>query len=264
MKNKYFFKIIIPCFNAENYIERCINSIEEQTFKDFIVIAVDDQSIDNTFNKVKELSKKYNNIICLTPTKKVWNGGARNIGIKYDINTEYTLFIDNDDWFESQDCLSYIYEAIKQNNYPDCIRLPYIHYKDGKKQSIMLTDDNPKDLVNSCFVAPWTKCIKSDKVVDFPENTLIEDVVQHIEQCDNIETVSICAKPIICWNRDNINACSREENKYRYNSKRISSIYRNIADLMDLQCEHDYCEEHRKWRIDCYKNLVKEGKEEHF
>ena len=69
---------------------------------------------------------------------------------------------------------------------------------------------------------------------------------------------------MIVWNRNNKNATSLKENQHFYNSKRISSIYRNIADLMDLQCNHDYCEKHRKWRIECYKNIVREGKEETF
>ena len=258
-----FFKIIIPVFNCEEYIEKCIMSCETQTFRNFEIVAINDLCTDNTFNIVKELAKKYDNITLIEPTKKVWNGGARNLGIHCDIESEYTLFMDNDDWFNNDNCLKLLYDTIQITNKPDCIRLPYCHLKDNKKEDIILTDNNPRALVNSCFVAPWTKCIKSELVVDFPENTLIEDVVQHIAQCDNIETVAVCPKPIIVWNRNNINSCSLEENKHFYNSKRVSSIYRNVADLMDLQCKHDYCEEHRKWRVECYKNVVKEGKEVH-
>ena len=259
-----FFKIIIPIFNCEKYIEKCIESIENQTFKDFSIVAINDHCTDNTFEKVKELSKKYNNIICLEPKKKVYNGGGRNIGMSPQYPTKYTLFLDNDDWLDNKNCLQQIYNTIQNNNEPDLVRLSYYCLIGEDKQKIELKEDKPKDLVNSLFIAPWTKCVKSELVTEFPENTLIEDVVQHISQVDNIETIAVCPDPIVVWNRNNTNAISLKENQHKFNNKRISSIYRNIADLMDLQCKHDYCEDHRNWRIDCYKKLVKEGKEETF
>lgn len=264
MKEKVFFKVVIPVFNCEDWIEKCIKSVLTQTFSDFIIVAVNDMSTDYTFEKVKDMALD-SRIKCINSDKKVWNGGARNLGIHYDkIESEYVLFLDCDDWFDNEYVLEVLHNEIIKSDYPDIMRLPYCHVKDGKKDKIMLTDNNPKDLVNSCFVAPWTKCVKSELVVDFPENTLIEDVVQHIAQCDNIESVGVCSIPVIDWNRDNLKSISLEENKHLYNSKRISSIYRNIADLMDLECRHEYCEAHRLWRISCYKNLVREGKEEHF
>lgn len=263
-KEKVFFKVVIPVFDAEEWVEKSVKSVVNQTFKNYVLVCVNDKCRDNTFEIVKSIAKDNERIVCVEPEKKVWNGGARNIGIHYDIESEYTLFLDCDDWFDNKYVLEVLHNEIIKSGYPDIMRLPYCHVKGGKKDKIMLTDSNMKDLVNSCFVAPWTKCVKSELVVDFPENTLIEDVVQHIAQCDNIESVGVCSIPVIDWNRDNINSISLEENKYMYNGKRISSIYRNIADLMDLVCVHDYAEEHRLWRLGCYKNLVREGKEEHF
>ena len=173
--------------------------------------------------------------------------------------------MDNDDWLDNAHCLKHIYDTIVSSNYPDVVRLPYRVFKNGEKNNpIMLSDDTPEKLCNSKFVAPWTKIVKREKVVKFPENTLIEDVVQHIAQCDVIDTVSVCEYPIINWNRDNINSTSLSRNLHKHNSKRVSSVFRNIADLMDLVCTHDYCEKQRLWRLDVYKNLVRQGKEEEF
>ena len=259
-----FFKIIIPCYNSGGYIEKCIRSIEEQTFKDYKIIIINDMTEDNSFEIATKLSKEFDNIICIDSDKKLYIGGARNVGIHYNIDSEYTLFIDNDDWINDNNCLQSIYNTIIENNKPDCIRLSYYYVMGDNKSKIVLDQDTPKDLVDSLYIAPWTKCIKSNLIVDFPENTLIEDVVQHIEQVDKIKNVVPCPLPIMCWNRNNSDSCSLEQNKHKQNNKRISSVYRNIADLMDLQCKHDYCESHRLWRINCYKNLVKEGKEETF
>lgn len=258
------FDIIIPIYNSEKYVKKCIESLENQTFKDFKILAVNDHSTDNTFEIVKELAKKYDNIELYEPVEKLFNGGARNKGIKYS-KSKYILFIDNDDWFNDEECLQHIADTINSNNEPDLVRLSYYCLSGNNKLLVELKEDNPKDLVNSLYIAPWTKCVKREKVALFPENTLIEDVVQHISQIDNIEAIAVCEYPIVVWNRNNINAASLKENqKTLLNGKRISSIYRNIADLMDLECTHDYCEEHRLWRLECYKNLVKEGKEETF
>lgn len=74
----------------------------------------------------------------------------------------------------------------------------------------------------------------------------MEDVVQHIKQCDKINTIVSCNSPIVVWNRNNSNSCSKEENQNLQKGKWQSSMYRYAADLMDLECKHDYCEEHRK------------------
>ena len=93
------FDIIIPIYNSEQYVEKCIESLENQTFKDFNIIAINDHSTDNTFNIVKKLAEKYKNIKLYEPVEKLFNGGSRNIGIKKS-KSKYILFIDNDDWYQ--------------------------------------------------------------------------------------------------------------------------------------------------------------------
>lgn len=257
-----FFKIIIANYNSEMWIDRCIQSILNQTYPNFFLIIVDDISTDNSVEKIEEYARKDIRIRLIKNIEKKWNGGSRNIGVDFPVLTDYTLFMDCDDWLNDKDCLQKIVDTIQKNNNPDCVRLPYIHSKKGKLDPIMLTDSTPKDLVNSCFIAPWTKIVKSKLIVKFPENTMIEDVTQHIAQYDVLETVVVCDTPIICWNRDNPESASLPENLHKNNSKRVSSVFRQVADLMDLECKHDYCEEQRKWRLKNYRNLVREGKEE--
>lgn len=204
-----FFKIILPNYNSEKWINKCIDSILNQTFKDFGLVITDDMSTDNS----PELIKKYKDgrIIFIPLKEKRYNGGSRNVGIDTPIFSEYTLFIDCDDWFEDENCLEEIYKVAKQTN-ADCIRLPYRFIKGKYRQDMterIATENTPSDVVNSIFVAPWTKAIKTNKIVRFPENTMLEDVVQHIAQCDNIETVAVVKKPIINWNRENTEAISQ-------------------------------------------------------
>lgn len=247
--------IIIPNYNSEKHIKKCIDSVLNQSYKDFELIIVDDMSTDNSVRLIKEYNDSRIKLIELN--KKAYNGGTRNIGVS-ESNGSYILFLDCDDWLYSRDSLKDIVRTIV-NSKADLIRLSYVAHKNNKECKIRLRESTPSELVKTIFCAPWTKAIKKELYVDFPENTLLEDVVQHIAQVDNIESIAICPTPYVVWNRDNENAISSDVAKYDKNSKRYSSVYRNMADLLDLRCKHQYCEEHRLWRIKNYEDIIQKG-----
>lgn len=91
--------IIVPVYNVENYIERCINSIIKQSYTNFILILVDDGSNDNSLN----ICKKYSSIdkrVKVISQKNKGVSSARNKGIEF-CQSEYLCFIDSDDYVES-------------------------------------------------------------------------------------------------------------------------------------------------------------------
>ncbi|MBO5836934.1 MAG: glycosyltransferase family 2 protein [Oscillospiraceae bacterium] len=95
-----FVSVIIPCYNAEGYIEKCLSALAAQTFRDFEVIVVDDCSTDNT----KEVIWKYQKnaeiqIALLENTVNAGPGVSRNKGIQY-AKSEYVCFCDSDDWYD--------------------------------------------------------------------------------------------------------------------------------------------------------------------
>lgn len=249
------FSIIIPNYNSSKWINKCIDSVLSQLYQNYELIIVDDMSTDNSVDLIKQYNDPRIKLIELD--HKAYNGGTRNIGVE-NAKGEYILFIDCDDWIHSNMSLFEIAKVIQQTN-ADLIRLSYMAYCNGKKARVNLKEDTPEKLVNSIFCAPWTKCIKKSKYVPFPENTLLEDVVQHIAQVDNIETIALCNIPYVVWNRSNPDAISSDTIKYDKNSKRYSSVYRNLADLLDLRCKHNYCEEQRLWRIKNYEDVIQKG-----
>ncbi len=94
--------IIIPCYNCDKWIRRCLDALERQTYKDFEVICIDDCSTDNTIeqlNKIKETASFHLSIL----QNKVNCGPAksRNYGIQ-TAEGKYLAFCDSDDWYE--DC----------------------------------------------------------------------------------------------------------------------------------------------------------------
>ena len=247
-----FFKVIIPNYNSEKYINKCLDSILNQTFKDFEIIIVDDLSTDDSIMLIKKYKDK--RIHLVQNDVKRYNGGGRNVGIDYPIKSKYTLFIDNDDWFDRDTCFQEIYDKIVECDYPDCVSLGYYYYEKSKDYRRLIRN-TPKDLASDLNVACWTKCIKSELIVKFPENTLMEDVSQHIEQCDKLETCVSINKGFIVWNRQNMESCSRKPSK-----KRKSSEWRQLADIYDLELEHDYCIEEKKRRLEEYLRVLLNGK----
>lgn len=249
-----FFRIIIPNYNNGAFLSQCIDSVLNQSFKDFEIILVDDVSTDNSREIIKEYEERHYNIKAILLEEKKWNGGSRNEAIKVPTDSTYTMFLDSDDCFDDDSCLQTIYDIIINNNYPDCVRLSY-NWCGDEKRPVILTQSTPADLVAVCDVACWTKCIKTELIQHFPENTLMEDVVQHIAQCDVLQTVVPCLKPIVNWNRKNPTSCSTNPNIQ--NGKWLSSMYRYCADLMDLQCKTSYCEAHRVYRMETAQKDIK-------
>lgn len=256
-----FFSIIIPNYNNATFLRKSLFSVLNQTFQSYELIFIDDCSTDESVKIVSEIFSQYENssvkTLLIVPPKKVWNGGGRNLGVA-SATGKYLLFLDSDDWLLNSNILEHLYNFITSNEYPDLIRLPFkILTNENQELNIMLDDDTPQKLVDSCFVACWTKCLKKDKYIPFPENTLMEDVVQHIATCDIISTVAVFSEMVVNYNRKTNNSCST--NPHLQNHKWESSMFRYYADLFDLVCQHDYCENHRKRRLNEAKENINKG-----
>lgn len=242
------FNIIIPNYNNGPWLDRLFESLYKQTYDGFIIIFVDDMSTDDSLEIARRWEDKFrwgrSYLGVFSTCRKAYNGGTRNIAYHYMQQYKpkpYTLFIDSDDCLVDEECLEAISRTIEQNNYPDLVRLSYYFCCGQDERLVDLSDqDTVEKIVHDINVACWTKCIKTDKLVLFPENTLMEDVVQHIAQLDKINTVATCRKPIIKWNRNNSNSCSN--NTELQNGKWRSSLYRYYADLLDLKVNKQECQ----------------------
>jgi glycosyltransferase involved in cell wall biosynthesis len=95
-----FLTVIIPAYNTGNFLERCINSVINQSLKDLEVIIIDDNSTDNTFEIIQKYVKNFSNISFYHNSSNLGPGGSRNIGLKY-VKTKYVCFLDSDDWIDT-------------------------------------------------------------------------------------------------------------------------------------------------------------------
>ena len=104
--------VIIPIYNAEEYLQECLDSVINQTLKEIEIICVDDGSTDNSLKILKEYTSKDKRITVLTqPNQK--QGTARNNALKI-AKGEYIQFLDSDDWLR-KDTLECLYTIAKTN-----------------------------------------------------------------------------------------------------------------------------------------------------
>ena len=98
--------IIIPCYNVENYIDQCLESLVNQTIgvADLEIIAVDDASTDNTLEHLLDYEKRYpQSVMVIHCEVNAKQGAARNLGLQY-ATAPYVMFVDSDDWIELDAC----------------------------------------------------------------------------------------------------------------------------------------------------------------
>jgi glycosyltransferase involved in cell wall biosynthesis len=93
-----FFSIIIACHNAENYIQFTLDSVLQQSFKNYEVLIVDDVSTDNSLDIIKQYASKHQFIKYFTTPYKLGAGGARNFAVKYS-SGKWLSILDADDLF---------------------------------------------------------------------------------------------------------------------------------------------------------------------
>ncbi len=201
--------VIVPTYNAEDYLMNAVNSVIAQTFgfENIELILVDDNSTDNTKEILKELSDKYENINAIFLEE---NSGSpskpRNIGIK-NSKTEYIMFLDNDDEYCDDFCET-MFKTIEQYgaDIVTCRNYDIINGKINKYHSILDKKENiiklntieeDDTLLSTTSMLIWNKIYKKglllENNIEFPIGTLYEDVFFNLQ-------AYLKAKPIVYLN----------------------------------------------------------------
>lgn len=136
--------IIIPCYNVENYIDRCLESVVAQTIGlDLLeIIVINDASTDNTLEKLYQWERRFpKNIMVVTYEENLRQGGARNIGLAH-ASGQYIGFVDADDWID-KDMFRLLYEKMSTHRF-DAVMCKHIREADQGEYSP--SEDNRHDV----------------------------------------------------------------------------------------------------------------------
>ena len=270
------FSIIIPVYNVEQYIKKCLDSVFAQTFKDYEVIVVNDGTKDNSMDIVKDYKVKVIN------QENQGLSEARNVGVK-NATGEYLVFLDSDDYIK-EDLLKEINNSL--SNKPDVVRYQAEYVVDGKgteyheKEFTGLDGKEAFDrIVTYHYVEPaWLYAVKRKYYIDnkfsFKKKAYHEDygltpliifkskVVNSIDYCGYCyikrEGSIITAKD---YNKT-IKKVEDTFNHYRYLKKEASKLDKNtetfnsfIANNLILKVTELKGKEYKE-----YKKLLKEEK----
>ena len=203
LNNNPLVSVIVPVYNVEQYIERCIESILLSTYKNFEIILINDGSTDNT---ALILNKYNSNKQC--KVIHTINGGqskSRNIGLK-ESKGEYIYFVDSDDFIAN----NAIEIMMKNIMYHDadicCARANFIDHNNKIEKEIPLYNrvkiDNHQEIIASALlielikVALWIKIFRRSVIEDnnilFYEDIMNEDYLFSVQTALKSKTVIFC------------------------------------------------------------------------
>ena len=128
---KYDVSVIVAVYNCEKYIQKCVDSILEQSYEreKIQILLIDDGSTDNSYEICKSYKQKYNNIELIRhPNHGV--SYTRNQGIKH-AEGKYIMILDSDDFID-KDTIQNLYNYMENNNDIDIASYTMKLYKDGR------------------------------------------------------------------------------------------------------------------------------------
>ena len=170
--------VIVPVYNVEKYIKKCLNSLVNQTLDEVEIVVVNDGSPDNSQKIIDEYTKKYKNIKSYVKE----NGGlsdARNYGIK-KATGKYISFVDSDDYIR-KDMLEKMYNYAIQKNFDIVVCDSINVYSDGTEILIKSNNNYSDDDVKNYIISPPMACTRLFKKsifdkIEFKKNIYYEDL----------------------------------------------------------------------------------------
>lgn len=242
--------IVVPNYNSEKWIDKLIESILTQTYKNYELIIVDDMSIDNSVDIIKKYCKKYKQIKLIQNKSKRLSGGTRNVGIT-ESTGDYIMCIDSDDKLIDNNVLQ---DIVNKLNGEDIMFLGY--QMDGCGDLECILDIHNKEQALNCGLgANWLKVVKRKLYLEhlLPEGTLFEDRFNHLELCIYANTFTSLGRATHIWNRKNEN-CTTLSNKWCwYRFEYCGELYRLIQEVEDNNIKNMLINELHMYINSCYE-----------
>ena len=252
--------VIVPVYNAEKYLKKCLDSLVNQTLKDMEIILADDGSTDSSFEICKDYAKKYPCIKVLSQ-KNQGPSVARNNALKV-ASGKYIGFVDSDDFVEAETYEIAVKELEKNSDVNLAIwgvkvvsddNLPYVEWFQNfyfkiKHNGKIEVDE---DILFSTAVVPWNKLYRSSIIknhsVIFPEGRLYEDNAfwwKYIAWCKEVIFID---KPLHFYNMREVSL--RGEVIHRKSEREADRVFM-IEDVYDFYVENNLINKDTKQILD--------------
>lgn len=251
MKNKSKkITIIVPVYNAENFVSKCLDSLINQTYTNIEIICINDGSQDESLKILKQYQKK-DKRISIIDKKNAGVSAARNDGIKYATG-DYITFIDADDWLELN-AIEILYDTLQKYNV-DVVRgnyfVNYSYDENSKletgelynlKNKLIHTDQSDFEssvidrLLNGkipCFI--WLLLIKKELLINikFKENIkYMEDTIFYNELMNVIDSIYFLDKPLYHY-FNNQDSCTRSYDYYIRNMYNVLDVNNELNNII--------------------------------
>lgn len=236
--------IIIPVYNSEKYLEKCIDSILNQDYKNIELIIINDGSTDSSKEIIENYQKKYNDTIIYIEQKNLGPAVARNNGIK-NATGKYIFFIDNDDYIDKNYIATFVKEA-ESNNY-DIIIGGYRRTNEKGKILEEVKYNNTK-WCKYKSITPWARIYNREYVVknkfEFLKCNIGEDIYFNIQAVSISDNVKIIDYIGYNWFL-NSQSISNTVHKKFYDLetyKLLESLYNGLKERKILSEEKEYIE----------------------
>ena len=234
--------IIVPVYNVEKYIAKCLKSLTLQTLQGIEIIIVNDGSLDRSIDIIEKYVKE-------NPTKIKYyekkNGGlssARNYGIEYATG-EYVAFLDSDDYVEIN-MYEEMYNLAKKEN-ADMVECDFIwEWEYGKKVYDKRKEYKTKeDMMKKPRVVVWNKIYKREILnknkIRFPEGLIYEDMEFFYKLLPHLNKISYINKYFVHY-------IQRKDSISNKQTKKIEDIFKILDNIFDYYKEQNLYNQYEK------------------
>ena len=232
--------VIVPIYNVEKYLEKCINSLLSQTLEDIQIILVNDGSKDNSGNIAKEYEKNNKNRVIYVEKENGGLSDARNYGIKYATG-DFIAFLDSDDYIEKNAYEEMYNKAIEEN--ADYVECDFIwEFPNKIRVDKQYPYKNKKEMLSFVRVVAWNKLIKrqliTDNNLEFPKGLRYEDVEFTYKLIPFINKFAYVDKPFIHY-------VQREGSIANVQNERTAEIFTVLDNVIEFYKKNNIYEEYR-------------------
>lgn len=232
--------VIVPIYNVEKYLEKCINSLLSQTLEDIQIILVNDGSKDNSGNIAKECEKNNKNRIIYVEKENGGLSDARNYGLKYATG-DFIAFLDSDDYIEKNAYEEMYNKAIEEN--ADYVECDFIwEFPNKIRVDKQYPYKNKKEMLSFVRVVAWNKLIKrqliTDNNLEFPKGLRYEDIEFTYKLIPFVNKFAYVDKPFVHY-------VQREGSIANVQNERTAEIFTVLDNVIEFYKKNNIYEEYR-------------------